>query len=148
VIRHRLRKLVIPACLVGALSALAAGIVPASRFFNEVLSDLYLGRYTERAVIHYVESHEGNWPPDWESLVPYFDCDAKYPGRCRARVEVEFGPKAQEVRDEFVAGIQPRTRLIRLRYHKWWHAWWGTGFYNDDLLYMLRLRGREAHEKG
>jgi len=107
---------------------------------NYGVDDAYAQWGASDMVIDYMEDHNGQWPPSWEALRPYFDDSngrvagwsyAKY----QQRVYIDFSADADALRKQAIASDVVTFDVI--------HANWSFGCMmgdgpNSDLYYYFR----------
>ena len=67
------------------------------------LDDAYAQCGAADMVVDYMRDHDGKWPPDWDSLKPYFDCNNGRVGgwsfeRFQSHVYMDFSADAERLR--------------------------------------------------
>lgn len=124
-----------------ALLVLAAiGVVAVNLSYG--IDDAYAQWGASDMVIDYLEDHDGQWPPSWEALRPYFDAGGSRVGgwsyaKYQQRVYIDFSADADALRKQAIASDNVPFDVI--------HANWSFGCMmgdgpNADLHYYFRRK--------
>jgi hypothetical protein len=111
---------------------LVAGIVWFALTMNDAAIDAYAQWGAVDVVINYMETHDGQWPPNWEALQKASESNdglMRQFGLCRNRVFFDFNADPRELRRQSLASDSVPFNVV--------HAHWYSGQMGDGPNAML-----------
>lgn len=137
-----MKRFVVRSMIVAALVVPAVIVFAGVNIYNHI-DDAYAQWGAADMVIDYMNDHSGQWPPDWDSLSPYFALNNGRVGgwsysQFQSHVYIDFNANAESLRERAADSSTVPFDVIHAR------SVWGPQFDegpNDMLYHYFREEG-------